>query len=75
MDLTKYGLYTALAVVTYLMLLQWQEDYPPTIDDGNSSRVEIPKIPNTQTDFQTGNSLPSDVPVGVPEEELDSVYT
>ena len=73
MDLTKYGLYTALAVVTYLMLLQWQEDYPPTIDDGNSSRVEIPKIPNTQTGSQTGNSLPSDVPVGVPEETTGNV--
>ena len=73
MDLTKYGLYTALAVVTYLMLLQWQEDYPPTIDDGNSSRVEIPKIPNTQTGSQTGNSLPSDVPVGVPEEATGNI--
>ena len=73
MDLTKYGLYTALAVVTYLMLLQWQEDYPPTIDDGSSSRVEIPKIPNTQTGFQTGNDLPSDVPVGVPEEATGNI--
>ena len=73
MDLTKYGLYTALAVVTYLMLLQWQEDYPPTIDDGSSSRVEIPKIPNTQTGFQTGNGLPSDVPVGVPEEATGNI--
>jgi len=67
MDLTKYGLYTALAIVTYLMLLQWQEDYPPTINDGSSSRVEIPQIPNAQSDSQTGNDLPSDIPVSVPE--------
>jgi YidC/Oxa1 family membrane protein insertase len=67
MDLTKYGLYTALAIVTYLMLLQWQEDFPPTINDGSSSRVEIPQIPNAQNGTQAGNDLPSDVPVGAPE--------
>jgi YidC/Oxa1 family membrane protein insertase len=67
MDLTKYGLYTALAIVTYLMLLQWQEDYPPTINDGSSSRVEVPQIPNAQNDAQVGNDLPSDIPVGTPE--------
>jgi len=67
MDLTKYGLYTALAIVTYLMLLQWQEDYPPTINDGSSSRVEIPQIPNAQNNTQVGNDLPSDIPVGTPE--------
>lgn len=67
MDLTKYGLYTALAIVTYLMLLQWQEDYPPTIDDGSSSRVEIPQIPNAQNGSQASNELPSDIPSVVPE--------
>ena len=67
MDLTKYGLYTALAIVTYLMLLQWQEDYPPTINDGSSSRVEIPQIPNAQNNTQVGNDLPSNIPVGTPE--------
>ena len=66
MDLTKYGLYTALAIVTYLMLLQWQEDYPPTIDDGSSSRVEIPQIPNAQNGTQSGDDLPSDIPLGAP---------
>ncbi|MBL4580414.1 MAG: membrane protein insertase YidC [Gammaproteobacteria bacterium] len=62
MDLTKYGLYTALAIVTYLMLLQWQEDYPPTIDDGSSSRIEIPQIPNEQSGSQANNDLPSNIP-------------
>ncbi|PCI77432.1 MAG: membrane protein insertase YidC [SAR86 cluster bacterium] len=66
MDLTKFALYTALAIVTYLMLLQWQEDYPPTIDDGSSSRVEIPQIPNAQNGSATGNDLPSDIPAGLP---------
>ena len=67
MDLTKYGLYTALAIVTYLMLLQWQEDYPPTIDDGSSSLVEIPQIPSAQNSTQGGDDLPSNIPVGTPE--------
>ena len=67
MDLTKYGLYTALAIVTYLMLLQWQEDYPPTIDDGSSSLVEIPQIPIAQNGTQGGDDLPSNIPVGTPE--------
>ena len=67
MDLTKYGLYTALAIVTYLMLLQWQEDFPPTIDDGSSSRVEIPQIPNAQSGSRAGNDLPSDIPTSAPE--------
>ena len=31
MNFIRLGLYTALALVTYLMLLQWQEDYPQTI--------------------------------------------
>ena len=67
MNLTKYGLYTALAIVTYLMLLQWQEDFPPTIDDGSSSRVEIPQLPNTQSGSQAGNDLPSGIPTSAPE--------
>jgi len=74
MDLTKYGLYTALAIVTYLMLLQWQEDYPPSINDGNSARVEIPKMPNTPAGSQTSNDLTSDVPVGVPEEATGNIF-
>ncbi|GJM11978.1 MAG: membrane protein insertase YidC [Pseudohongiella sp.] len=63
MDLTKFALYTALAIVTYLMLLQWQEDYPPIIDDGSSSRVEIPQIPGEQPGSENNNDLPTDLPV------------
>jgi len=66
MDLTRFALYTALAIVTYLMLLQWQEDYPPTIDDGSSSRVEIPQIPNGQSSTAPASDLPSDVPLNAP---------
>ncbi len=31
MDLPKFFLYTALAAITYLMLLAWQQDYPPVV--------------------------------------------
>ena len=61
MDFTKFSLYTALAIVTYLMLLSWHEYYPPIIDDGSSSSVAIPQIPNAVT-----NDLPSDIPSAVP---------
>tara|TARA_B100000579_G_scaffold71684_1_gene54832 strand:+ start:853 stop:2538 length:1686 start_codon:yes stop_codon:yes gene_type:complete len=40
MDLTKFALYTSLAVITYLMLLAWQEDYPPLIDDGIAEQAQ-----------------------------------
>ncbi len=66
MDLTRFALYTALAIVTYFMLLAWQEDYPPVIDDGSSSRVEIPQIPNAQNATATNTDLPTDIPTSTP---------
>lgn len=62
MDLTRFSLYTALAIVTYFMLLAWQEDYPPLIDDGSASRVEIPQISDAQIDTPANSDLPSDLP-------------
>lgn len=68
MDITRFLLYTALAIVTYLMLLQWQEDYPPLVDDGSSSQVEVTAPTDTAlapiADLPT--STPSDVPGDVP---------
>ena len=37
MDFTRFSLYSALAIVTYLMLLAWQRDYPATIEDNGST--------------------------------------
>ena len=34
MKYTRFFLYASLAVITYLMLLAWQEDYPPEVNDG-----------------------------------------
>ena len=72
MDLTKFALYTALAIVTYLMLLSWQEDYPPIIDDGSVARAEIPQIPNGQSDATAVNDLPSDIPTNTPSAPTSS---
>lgn len=66
MDLTRFSLYTALAIVTYFMLLAWQEDYPPVIDDGSNTRVEIPQIPNGQNPGSASGDLPNDLPASVP---------
>jgi len=65
MDIIKFFLYTSLAVITYLMLLAWQEDYPPVIDDGtNTASTPILALPDTLPD-----AIPvaeTDVPVQVP---------
>ena len=59
MDLTKFLLYTSLAVITYLMLLAWQEDYPPLVGGGSqqSTSLQIPETPTAPV---------SDVPTEVP---------
>lgn len=63
MDLTKFFLYTSLAVVTYLMLLQWQEDYPPVVDDGSQITSEV-QIPDSAT--APISDVPTDVPTDAP---------
>jgi len=65
MDLAKFFLYSALAVVTYLLLLQWNEDYPPQIavaPTANSSNTnqDTPTTANVTPDIAT------DVPVNTP---------
>lgn len=66
MDLTRFSLYTALAIVTYFMLLAWQEDYPPVVDDGSSSQSEIPQIPGAPRDDAANTDLPSGIPTSTP---------
>ena len=55
MNFTRYLLYSALGIVTYLMLLAWQKDYPPTTENSESavvmtsdsaSNADIPDIPS-----------------------------
>jgi len=57
MDFTRFFLYMALAAISYLMLLAWQEDYPPTVDNGQqfvgeqitNGNSDIPAAPSPQT--------------------------
>ena len=72
MDLTRFSLYTALAAVTYLMLLAWQEDYPPVIESTPVSELaSIPaEGPASANDLPgsgpPSNDVPSDTPVQEP---------
>ena len=63
MDLTKFFLYTSLAVITYLMLLAWQADYPPLVDGGSqqSPALQIPETPAAPV-----SDIPTDVPTTAP---------
>ena len=67
MDIKRNLLLVALAVVSYLMLLAWNEDYPPEpgIENGAGEGVsaalteQIPDIPDTATaTTETGDDLP-----------------
>ena len=60
MDVTKFALYTSLAIITYLMLLAWQEDYPPLIDDGVAQQA-LPATDPTTSSAET-NDLPTQMP-------------
>ncbi len=59
MDLTKFALYTSLAVITYLMLLAWQEDYPSIVDGGSVSQQS--PTPLTSSSPQV-DDIPREVP-------------
>ena len=63
MDFTRFSLYSALAIVTYLMLLAWQEDYPPTIESADSAVV---LTPDSAADADRPVDLPSSLPVTAP---------
>ncbi len=66
MDITRYSLYIALAVITYLLLLAWQEDYPPVVDDGSNS-VEFGNLAEVgSVEGQANTSNTDDIPVEVP---------
>ena len=49
MNLPRFALYTALAVVTYLMLLQWQEDYPQEIEQAGIAATNAQDMPALPT--------------------------
>ena len=63
MDFTRFSLYSVLAIVTYLMLLAWQEDYPPTIEGADSAVV---LTPDSTADADRPVDLPSSLPATAP---------
>ena len=65
MDITRFSLYGALAIVTYLMLLAWQGDYPPVIDS----------ITNTEATSAVTNDLPETPSVQAPDTQINSTPT
>lgn len=63
MDLTRFFLYTALAVVTYLLLLAWNEDYPNQVPEPASQpEVSLADLPDTETASPAQNDVPSQIP-------------
>lgn len=77
MDLTRFALYTSLAIITYLMLLNWQEDYPPMVDDGSSAQLESLQTPGNgaasdDLPATAATDVPSSVPVSTPANQSDS---
>ena len=64
MDLTKFFLYTSLAAITYLMLLAWQDDYPPLVDNSPTLEPSGLQIPETAATLAT--DIPTEVPSSAP---------
>jgi len=63
MDYIKYAILAGLAVVSYMLLLAWQEDYPPVAPASPSEQLsaippagDLPVAVPTQTDV-------ADIPV------------
>ncbi len=71
MKLTRYFLYTSLAVITYLMLLAWQQDYPPQVDNGEAVGAEADAALAELPDAAVVVSAP-DLPREMPSANIDS---
>ena len=69
MKFTRFFLYTSLAVITYLILLAWQEDYPPVVNDGGEAAPATAEtgLPDGAVD----NATPApDLPAQLPTETI-----
>lgn len=70
MDKTRLALYFALATITYLLLLAWNEDYPPVVTTAVSNVDEtavtpVGDLPNLTPTLPPSNS--SDIPTQTPQ--------
>ena len=63
MDLSRYFLYTALAVVSYLLLLAWNEDYPNQAPEPTDTpEVSLAGLPDTEPVVNQQSDIPSQIP-------------
>ncbi len=70
MDISRFLLYTALAIVTYFLLLAWNEDYPRLgADTVAVPATSLPTVPDTENSSVTQ----ADVPAQVPEAQTRTV--
>lgn len=75
MKFTRYFLYSSLAVITYLMLLAWQEDYPPVVDNGeDSAPAPATALPDPAVAVEAPD-LPLEVPSETPAAAGDEILT
>lgn len=67
MDLPRFFLYTALAVVSYLLLLAWNEDYPNQVPEPASPpAVTLSELPEATANQATPADIPTDIPAAQP---------
>lgn len=66
MDFVKFAIYSALAIVTYLLLLAWNEDYPPRQDVVETTTAPLNSVPDPDSGSATTSTTP-DIPVSVPQ--------
>lgn len=62
MDHTRNALIAGLALVSYLMLLAWNEDYPQQAQQLSAEQVSVPSQNSFDLPEATNNNRPSDLP-------------
>ncbi len=63
MDLSRFFLYSALAVVTYLLLLSWNEDYPNQVPETTAQpQVSLAELPEPGSQPVAQSDIPSQIP-------------
>ncbi|MCP5347755.1 MAG: membrane protein insertase YidC [Gammaproteobacteria bacterium] len=80
MDLPRFFLYAALAVVSYLMLLAWNEDYPKLAPESATqqtvNQIAAPaSLPDSTAQSITQTDLPTEIPATPAQSPAQSAVT
>lgn len=59
MDYIKYALIAGLAAVSYLLLLAWQEDYPPVTNQAENAVGNTAVLPADSQNLPIGGDMPT----------------